>query len=146
MCIPSVSWAVVVILASSEGSPQQIEVEVRPGQRQEALMRTRTWFVSFSKLAPRGDSGVIVARVALAANDLAIANSAMKHFSQLESPALQHVRQGALMYFTRLQCGHLNEGMETIRQVRDCPQLQASVEKCSQSAKAAFQELCACLP
>lgn len=108
-------------------------------------MRTHTWFVNFSKLAIQGEIGTLVVRVALAANDIATANSAMKYFRELQSPAMQHIKQGALLYFCRLQCGHLNEGMETIEGVRKTPQLQLFVGKCSGGAQQAYRELCACL-
>ena len=98
-------------------------------------MRTRTRFVKFSSLEAHGEIGVIVARLAIATNDIATANSAMKYFRELQSPAMQHIKQGALLYFCRLQCGHMNEGVETIRQVRDCPQLEGFIEKIHQPPK-----------
>ena len=49
------------------------------------------------------------------------------------------------MYFIRLQCGHLNEGMEAIRQIRDDATLRTEVGKCSAAARVAFDKLISCL-
>lgn len=108
-------------------------------------MRTSTLFISFAKLVEI-DDGVTIATLALVCNDLAIANPSLDRYSKMKSKSLGHVRRGGRMYFARMHCGHLNEGMEAIRQVRDNRDLKTIVDKCSQDARAAFDALCQCLP
>jgi len=112
----------------------------------EALIRTQTILIDFAKLAAWGKPAPTVARIALVCNDLAVANSAMKHFDQMESKSLGHIRTGAKLYFVRIQCGHLVEGIAAIEKVKKIPELETLVWGCSPAAQAAFQQLCACLP
>lgn len=107
-------------------------------------MRTHTKFFSYSKLA-NADGATTVVRIAMVCNDLAIANSAMGYFKNLTSNALSHIRQGAPLYFVRMSCGHLREGMRALREVRDHTALLALTKKCDARAQAAFAELCECL-
>jgi hypothetical protein len=107
-------------------------------------MRTHTKFFNFSKLAI-ADGASTVARVAMVCNDLAIANSALGHFKTLPSNALSHVRQGGALYFVRMSCGHLREGMKAIQEIRDDAALSGLVAKCDAAAQSAFAELSECL-
>ena len=108
-------------------------------------MRTHTKFFKFSKLA-RADGASTVARVAMVCNDLAIANSSLGHFKNLSANALSHVRQGGALYFVRMSCGHLREGIKAVREIRDDVALSALVTRCDAPAQSAFAELCECLP
>lgn len=107
-------------------------------------MRTRTLFISFSKLA-KCDYAEVVVTLALICNDLAIANSSMSRYSEVNSPLLAHVRRGARIYFSRMMSGHLNEALGAVQAVRDTPQLMMIVTQCSEAAQAAFNKLCDCL-
>jgi hypothetical protein len=107
-------------------------------------MRTHTKFFNFSKLA-RADGASTVVRVAIVCNDLAIANSSLGHFKNLSANALSHVRQGGALYFVRMSCGHLREGMKAVQQIRDDVALSALVTRCAASAQSAFAQLCECL-
>jgi hypothetical protein len=108
-------------------------------------MRTHTKFFSFSKLANSEGASTVV-RVAMVCNDLAIANSSMGHYKNLPSKALSHIRQGAPLYFVKMSCGHLQEGMKTIQEIVDHPTLALLVNKCEHRAQSAFADLCECLP
>ncbi len=108
-------------------------------------MRTHTKFFNFSKLAV-ADGATTVVRVAMACNDLAIANSLLGHFKVLSSNALSHIRQGGMLYSVRMSCGHLREGMKTIQAVKDDAALYALVTRCHTDTQSAFAELCECLP
>ena len=108
-------------------------------------MRTHTEFFSFTKLA-RATGASVVARLAMVCNDLAIANSSMGRYKDMKSKALNHVVQGARMYFVRVSCGHLNEGVQIIGEVRDHPSLANLLSRCGSEAQSAFTDLCACLP
>jgi len=57
----------------------------------------------------------------------------------------EHIRQGACMYFVRLQCSHLNEAMMLIRELQDKLQgsqtLQLIFNKQPQDVKRSFENL-----
>jgi hypothetical protein len=108
-------------------------------------MRTHTKFFNFSKLA-RADGASTVVRVAMVCNDLAIANSSLGHFKNLSANSLSHVRQGGALYFVRMSCGHLREGINAIKEIRDDVALSALVTRCHATAQSAFARLCECLP
>jgi len=107
-------------------------------------MRTRTLFISYERLAA-ADSGVAVATLGLVCNDLAIANSSMARYNKLRSGTLAHIRRGGRMYFSRMMCGHLNEAMEALEQIRADSGLMQLVHQCSSVARQAFANLCKCL-
>jgi hypothetical protein len=108
-------------------------------------MQTHTKFFNFSKLAI-SDGASAVVRVAMVCNDLAIANSSLGHFKNLSSNALSHIRQGGMLYFVRMSCGHLREGMKNIQLIKDDVALSALVIRCHSDAQLAFAALCECLP
>jgi hypothetical protein len=108
-------------------------------------MRTHTKFFNFSMLA-RADGASTAVRVAMVCNDLAIANSSLGHFKNLSANALSHVRQGGALYFVRMSCGHLREGIKAVQEIRDDVALSALVTRCDAPAQSAFAQLCECLP
>jgi len=106
-------------------------------------MHTATLFVSFPKLAAV-DGAIPAIRVALVCNDLAIANSSLGRYQQLAG-AMSHISRGGQMYFARVSCGHLNEGMEAIAEINKRPVLKGVVDGCSAQARSAFADLSDCL-
>jgi hypothetical protein len=81
----------------------------------------------------------------MACNDIALANHCLKKFKEDQSKIRKPVQKGALMYFVRLQCGHLNEGLKLIQEIKDNPRLTEATERCSQMAKDSYNRLVACL-
>lgn len=108
-------------------------------------MRTHTKFLGFRKLVT-ADGASVVVRLAMVCNDLAVANSSMGRFKEIKSNALNHIRRGASLYFVRMSCGHLREGITAIQDLKDHPALIARVKKCRPDAQSAFADLCQCLP
>jgi len=109
-------------------------------------VRTHTEFMTFSKLASTAGSIPVVV-VALVYNDLAIANSSMgRYMEERTSRTLGHVGRGGTLYFARLLCGHLYEGMPAIAGIRDDACLNSVVSRCRADAAQAFASLCDCLP
>ena len=49
------------------------------------------------------------------------------------------------MYFARMMCGHIHEGLKAIQYIRRDNALDAIVAQCSSEAQHAFAELCKCL-
>jgi hypothetical protein len=80
----------------------------------------------------------------MAANDLAFADWGFERFKQ-EQPRLQrHAQLGACCYFFRWLCGHLNEAMKLVQEVRDTPSLSCLIERCTQPSREAFHRLVEC--
>src|SRR6266571_1218314 len=91
-------------------------------------MRTHTKFFNFSTLAVAGGASAVV-RVAMVCNDLAIANSSLGHYKNLSPNALSRIRQGGMLNFVRMSCGHLREGMKAIRAIKNDAALSALVTR-----------------
>jgi hypothetical protein len=110
---------------------------------QGVFTHTSTLIVSFSKLA-QAEGAIPVIKVALVCNDLAIANSSLGRYQQLTG-AMSHISRGGQMYFARVSCGHLNEGMEAIDEIAKHAGLRAVVDECGTQARSAFADLSDCL-
>jgi hypothetical protein len=82
----------------------------------------------------------------IAANDLALANQGLAHFSEEQSPLRKHAQLGARRYCVMLQCGHLNEGLTLVQQVRDSTHLSVVARRIGGQAQTAYARLIACLP
>ena len=76
------------------------------------MSRTGILLVDFRKMKRLPDESSIVLRLMMAANDILVADAALKHFSSLESE--RSLRLGRGRYFVNLQCGHLAEAVNKI--------------------------------
>lgn len=109
------------------------------------MSRTRTLFIDLQRLQASGDSASTIIRLMMACNDIALANQCLKKFKDDQAQIKKHVQRGALMYFVRLQCGHLNEALKIIQEIRDNKKLYNAIERCSQTAKDSFKQVATCL-
>jgi len=109
------------------------------------MSRTRTIFVDLQRLQLDPDSASIIINLMMAANDIALANQCLKKIKSEESRIRRPIQRGAAMYFIRLQCGHLNEGLKVIQDIKDNKQLFSRVKLCSQTAKDSFEKMADCL-
>lgn len=103
--------------------------------------RTQTKFVDLQRLHSCGDSASLIIRLMMAFNDISVANQCLSIFKKEQPPMRKHVQRGAAMYFIRLQCGHLNEAMKIVREIRDDQKLCDTVKRCSQIAQESFDKL-----
>lgn len=114
-------------------------------------MRTNTIYTDLKKLYESGDKEAsLIVRLMLACNDIALSNHCMSNFkTQILKGIQQHIKQGALLYFIRLQCGHLNEVMPLIKELNDLlneNSLSAGIfNKCTNEIKNDFNKLRDCL-
>jgi hypothetical protein len=108
-------------------------------------MNLHSGFFSFSKLEQSQGASTVI-RIAMVCNDLATANSSLRDSRNIESSTMSHIRQGASLYFVRMSCGHLREGVKAVKAVREDSYLNGLVEKCEPEAQEAFAHLCECLP
>jgi hypothetical protein len=111
------------------------------------MKATQTFVVDLERLLRQGVDGNLVIRLMRAADDIALANWGLAHYTKEEQPRLRkHIQQGARRYFVRLQCGHLVEALKLIEEVKNSRRLKAIVKSSDGSAQAAFQRLIECLP
>lgn len=109
------------------------------------MSRTRTLYIDLERLQASGDSASTIIRLMMACNDIALANQCLKKFKEDQTQIKKHVQRGALMYFVRLQCGHLNEALKIIQEIKDDKTLCNRMERCSQNAKESFKQVANCL-
>lgn len=109
------------------------------------MSRTHTLFIDLRKLRNSGKQAHIIIRLMMACNDIALANHCQSIFREDHTSFKSHIRKGALMYLIRLQCGHLNEAMEIINDIKNDQTLSDLIEKCSQNVKDAFTNSVRCL-
>jgi hypothetical protein len=108
------------------------------------MPRTQTTFVDLSRLLPKKKEASLIIRLMMACNDIALANQCLAQYKEDQPPIRKHVQKGALMYFVRLQCGHLKEAMDLIQKFCDDEYLFKRVDSCSQEAQASLKSLTDC--
>lgn len=104
-------------------------------------MTTSIRYTTFQKLATRGGEAVIIVKLMMAFNDLALANECLALSRSQYTTRHRDKCRGAAMYFVRLQASHLYEAMKIVDAIAADQGLIKVVDSCSQKAKAAFQEL-----
>jgi hypothetical protein len=82
-------------------------------------------------------------------NDISVANHCLGMFKESffdDRPSVRkHFAKGAAMYFVRLQCGHLHEALDVVREIKEDQTLFNMTERCSNTAQESFKELTDCL-
>lgn len=109
------------------------------------MSRTQTHFVDLSRLLFQKEKASLIIRLMMACNDISLANQCLAKYKKDQGRMRKHVQKGALMYFVRLQCGHLNEAMDLVQKICDDLELHERIERCSPYAKACFEDLKKCL-
>ena len=110
------------------------------------MPRTHTLYIDFQTLDARGDSAAIIVKLMMACNDLQLSNEALFEWKR-EQPTPRKPRQnGALMYFFRLQLGHLFEGLKVIDEIRKDPVLLSLVRQTDAQTQQSFANLEQFLP
>lgn len=111
--------------------------------------RTKTYFVDLERLESLGDQASVIIRLMMVCNDISVANHCLGIFQESfidDSPSVRkHFKKGAAMYFVRLQCGHLHEALDVIKEIKDDQNLYKRIERCSNTAKDSFKKLTDCL-
>ncbi len=108
------------------------------------MTRTQTTFVDLSRLLPNKKEASIIIRLMMACNDIALANQCLAQYKEEQPPIRKHVQKGALMYFVRLQCGHLKEAIDLIQKLCNDKYLLKRVDNCSKEAQTSFKDLTDC--
>ncbi len=108
------------------------------------MTRTQTTFVDLSRLISQKKEASLIIRLMMACNDISLANQCLAQYKETQPPIRKHVQKGALMYFVRLQCGHLKEAMDLVQKLCADEYLLKRVDSCSQEAQASFKRLIDC--
>jgi hypothetical protein len=109
------------------------------------MAKTLTIYVDLQRLQASGDSSSLIVQLMMACNDISLANQCLSNFRDEVPPIRRHIQRGALIYFIRLQCGHLNEAMKLIKEIQEDKHLLEKVKRCRSSAQDSFLKLCNCL-
>jgi hypothetical protein len=102
---------------------------------------TSTSYTTFQKLIAQGNEAVLIVKLMMAFNDLALANEGLSIFQSQYATKRSDKSRGAAMYFVRLQAGHLYEAMEIVDAIVANQRLRAVIKECSEKAKTAFKRL-----
>ncbi len=104
-------------------------------------MATSTTYITFEKLAARGDNAVLIVKLMMAFNDLAVSNEGLAACKERLAQKYTDKDRGAALYFMRVQASHLFEAMTIIDQVAASSLLQQLISTCSQRCREAFAKL-----
>lgn len=107
---------------------------------------TNTIYLKFESLSRCGEEGLLVIRLMMAFNDLAVTNECMSIFKKRYSKNKSDKNLGAAMYFIRAQSSHLYEAMKIVKQINGNDKLKMQLNVCSSKAKNAFENLIDYLP
>lgn len=105
---------------------------------------TRTLFIDLQRL-PTDQKTSLVIRLMMACNDIALANQCLSRYKDETSLIRKHVKKGALMYFVRLQCGHLREALNFIEKIEEDDDLSERVNHLTLKARDCYSKLVNCL-
>lgn len=106
-------------------------------------MATSTTYTTFERLIGRGDEAVIVIKMMMAFNDLAVSNEGLSIFKERYAAKKNDKDRGAAMYFIRLQASHLHEAMKILDAIAAHERLRNVVTQCSEATRKAFDRLVA---
>ncbi|MBN1291276.1 MAG: hypothetical protein JXB48_05490 [Candidatus Latescibacteria bacterium] len=110
------------------------------------MTATKTKIVSFDDLCRRESTAPIVVKLMMACNDLSLANEALLHWKEEQSPMQKHRELGAKMYFVRIELSHLFEGLKVIDEIRKNNELMTLLSRCDRRTQNSFNELVKVLP
>jgi len=109
------------------------------------MSRSQTLFVDLSRLLFNKEEASVIIRLMMAYNDISLANQCLAKYKEDQGRMRQHIQKGALIYFIRLQCGHLNEAMDLIQKICDTKKLYERIEHCTPYTQTCFDNLKKCL-
>jgi hypothetical protein len=109
------------------------------------MSRTQTIFVDLSRLLFQKEKASLIIRLMMAGNDISLANQCLSKYKEDHGRMSKHAQRGALMYFVRLQCGHLKEAMDLVQEICDDQDLYDRINRCSTHAQGCFDNLKNCL-
>ncbi len=104
-------------------------------------MTTSTIYTTFDKLTARGDEAVLIVKLMMAFNDLALASEGLSSYKSQYVTKHSNKDRGAAMYFARLQASHLYEAMKIVDSIGGNQRLRDVINRCSEKASVAFERL-----
>jgi hypothetical protein len=104
-------------------------------------MTTSITYVRFDRLSARGDDAVLIVKLMMAFNDVAIANEGLADCKKRLAEKRTDKDRGAALYFIRLQAAHLVEAMTVVDQVAKSRLLRQLISTCPQPCLEAFARL-----
>lgn len=105
------------------------------------MNQTRTTIVNLKKLNASGEHGILIIRLMMACNDIALANQCLEVFKEEKAGIRKHISRGACMYFIRTQASHFKEGVKIIQEIQNNEHLSRRINFCSETAKDSLAHL-----
>ncbi|HUV04693.1 MAG TPA: hypothetical protein VMX94_06250 [Armatimonadota bacterium] len=105
----------------------------------------QTVYIDLARLGQAGDDAATVLRLIMAAGDVQIANQCMGKCEPGKSIFNSTLREAATLYFVRLQCGHINEAMDAIKEIEQSTYLRSLVSRLAPYDQHAYQRLLDCI-
>lgn len=109
------------------------------------MSRTSTKTVNFNEHVDRKESELIF-KLMMACNDMQRANEALSIWRENTASSLRAKQVGAMMYFVRMQIGHLFEGLKVIADISNNDVLLKIIQQSDRRTKQSFEYLQQCLP
>jgi hypothetical protein len=106
------------------------------------MPRTKTVYIDLKNLAHLNEASPIV-RLMMVCNDVSMADAKLGEAYHEQIPANRD--WAATLYFDRLLCGHLNETMAIIEELRSGAPTRKLLRRCSEHCQACFEKLASCL-
>lgn len=106
------------------------------------MNNTETISIDLKNIDAESESLIIIIQLMMACNDLKRANHAHSYYKKNESSE----KQGQSMYFSKLELGHLFEGLKVIEKINGDSSLVQTLEECDDQTKESFNFLKNFLP
>jgi hypothetical protein len=105
------------------------------------MARSTTRIIHTARLAADNDLASLVLGLMMSVNDLVMAHHAMANWVSSEVPREYHRKDGGLLYYGRMQSGHVYEALQIIKKIARTPKLRAYIDQCDAQTVGLFSEL-----
>jgi hypothetical protein len=105
------------------------------------VARSTTRAFRTAPLATDKDLASLVLQLMMSVNDITMANNALVKWASSEDPRADRRKDAGLLYYGRMQTGHIYEALLIIKKIADTPKLRAYVDQCNARTIDSFAEL-----
>jgi hypothetical protein len=105
------------------------------------MARSTTRVIHTASLATDKELASLVLRLMMSVNDLTMAHNAMVNWASSEERRENRRKDGGLLYYGRMQSGHIYEALLITKKIAATPKLRAYIDQCGASTTTLFSEL-----
>lgn len=102
-------------------------------------MSSRTWSLRSAKLLQDRKLASVILRLMICMNDIGITNRSMFEWERTDDPKKKARWRGGVLYFGRIQSAHLFEALSIIDEIRNDPDLIATVDRADSATGESFK-------